>query len=413
MDIDQLISSRSVYSVFQPVISVSRGRTIFEEALSRGLGEDGKPVSPLSMIEQARSVGRLRELDHMMIESALRIWAAREFPGVISVNVDTSCIDDSTLDLFLRLVNELNLDAKNIIIEICENHIQSSEILSCFVKSCRAAGFLIAIDDLGKEYSNLDRIVSLAPDIIKLDRDLVENVHEDAHKRALVRSMVTFGEECGALVVAEGVECWEEVFALVEQGIDMFQGFYFARPAAIPFSDSSWLPKANVVQQSFRVFHTNLTRKNHEFRELIEQICLKACNNFSKGRARCFDEILARYVKRVNQVECLFVLDGSGVQESVAHFSPSAVNKRPSLFYPPGPGGDHSLRSYFLNLPRNGSYLSDPYISQATGNLCRTFSCWFEDAKARRHVLCVDLSERSVLFAIHAQQFHFEPNYHI
>ncbi|MFA6341772.1 MAG: EAL domain-containing protein [Fibrobacteraceae bacterium] len=385
-----------VTSVFQPVISISRGCSVFHEALARGVNDKGAIVAPVNMIEAARTSGTLPALDKKMIETALTSWAKLGNQGVISVNVDTSCVESSTVTLFHNLIQENHLDPQKIIIEICENQIQSTDTLVQFVKQCRAIGFLIAIDDLGKEYSNLDRVITLVPDIIKLDRELVSEIQNNIHKRAIVRSMVIMGEECGSLVVAEGVECWEEIVALMELGIDMFQGYFFARPSGNFVDDADWLKKVLMVQSSFRAVRTSEIRKNQKFREYLTDLCGKAWLNYSKKEQHALDRVLARYAKYVAHLDCLFILDASGIQITKAHFPPEVRNSRSALYYPPGPGGDHSLRVYYLNLIENNSYFSEPYISQATGNLCRTYSCWFKNASKESFILCVDLLEKAL-----------------
>ena len=381
-----ILATGSVQSVYQPVISVSRGRTVFEEALGRGLSPQGTLISPLPMIEAARSQGLLHELDRQFVSAGLRGWASRSGNVALSLNLDASCIGPHSVPYLLDLIQLYQVSPKQIIIEICENRTPSPAILTEFVKACRKHGFLIAIDDLGKEHSNLDRILALAPDLIKLDRELIMGVHLDPKKQSLVKSMARFGQECGACVIAEGVEQWEE-------GIDLFQGYYFIEPRRVPPRDSHWFPKAEVVRRAFRVHRANQLRRSHEIQEHLNLLCERACVSLLKKTLPELDAALARYVQHIPQLECLFVLDSWGEQISHTHVSPR-MHLAKSLLYRPGEKGeDHSLKDYFAHLPRHGSYLSQPYISQATGRPCRTFSRWFFDQKQAGHVLCLDLPD--------------------
>ena len=88
----------------------------------------------------------------------------------------------------------------------------------------------MAVDDLGEGYAGLSSLVTLRPDIAKLDMSLVRDVHRSPLKRDIVAALVDLARRSGILVVAEGIETVEERDALVELGCDLLQGYYFARP---------------------------------------------------------------------------------------------------------------------------------------------------------------------------------------
>jgi len=107
------------------------------------------------------------------------------------------------------------------------------------VDRLRALGFGIAVDDLGAGYAGLSAFCALQPDVVKLDMSLVRDVHLSDTKRRLVRSMTSACEELGIDVIAEGVECVEELETLQGLGLELFQGFFFARPG-LPFPEIDW-----------------------------------------------------------------------------------------------------------------------------------------------------------------------------
>jgi hypothetical protein len=213
--------------------------------------------------------------------------------------------------------------------------------------------------------------------------------------------MVRFCVDCGTQVVAEGVEQWEEVFSLMEQGVDLFQGYYFAQPAIHPVPKTVWSERSKILGRSFRAHRMNRQRRTKEFRELLTELCQRACRGLQHRRSEHFSRTLTRYVVGLPQIECLYLLDGWGEQITPTHFSPAIKPNRSPLFAPASSGDDHSLKDYFLNLPTDGVYLSEPYISQATGNTCRTFSRWFRDYSGKAYVLCVDLPENIMELAVH------------
>ena len=99
------------------------------------------------------------------------------------------------------------------------------------IAALRASGYRIAIDDLGAGYAGLSSFAALEPDIVKLDMSLVRDVHRSPVKRRLIEGVVRACADLGVTLVAEGVEVPAERDALVESGVDVFQGFLFARPA--------------------------------------------------------------------------------------------------------------------------------------------------------------------------------------
>ena len=94
----------------------------------------------------------------------------------------------------------------------------------------RGAGMRLAIDDVGAGFSSLRHIVLTAPDVLKLDRSIVDGVAGDPVLRTLVKSMVDFGHGCDARIVAEGVETEQDARALLDLGVDCGQGWHFGRP---------------------------------------------------------------------------------------------------------------------------------------------------------------------------------------
>jgi EAL domain-containing protein (putative c-di-GMP-specific phosphodiesterase class I) len=98
------------------------------------------------------------------------------------------------------------------------------------VARLRGMGFRIGLDDLGAGDAGLNVFASIDPEYVKLDRELVRDVHRHPRKLTLVASLISLCRQLGVKVIAEGVETPEERDALLGTGCDLFQGFLFARP---------------------------------------------------------------------------------------------------------------------------------------------------------------------------------------
>ena len=103
----------------------------------------------------------------------------------------------------------------------------------------RRLGYRIAVDDLGAGYAALGALAMLEPDVVKLDMSLVRDLDRHPTKRRVVGAIATLCRELGSKVVAEGVETAIERKVLVELGIDLLQGYLFAKPAR-GFPQPTW-----------------------------------------------------------------------------------------------------------------------------------------------------------------------------
>lgn len=141
----------------------------------------------------------------------------------------------------LDKIRDAGLKPEQIIIEVTE-----TEVISGFtefqqvLKDIRVAGMSLAIDDFGAGYSGLSLLTRFQPNKIKIDAELVRNIHMSGAKQAIVVSVVRCCEDLGIAVVAEGVESIAEWCWLHAIGIRLFQGFLFSRPQLNGVGEVRW-----------------------------------------------------------------------------------------------------------------------------------------------------------------------------
>ena len=92
------------------------------------------------------------------------------------------------------------------------------------------AGYRIALDDFGAEYSNIYVLYSLKLNSLKLDRRIVSDIYHDSRARLVVEHMIEMCKKMGIKCVAEGVETEEHLSVLREMGCDVIQGYYLNKP---------------------------------------------------------------------------------------------------------------------------------------------------------------------------------------
>ena len=218
---DLLDDPTGLATVYQPMCSLDSARVLGYEALTRFPGREYRTV------EEWFRLGRLAQRSAALEAAALRRALAGPRPGegrFLSVNVSPEAL--GTPEVQAALAGDLI----GVVIEITEHNELDGEQLLRAVTPLRDRGAMIAVDDTGAGYANLQQLVRLRPDIVKLDRELVQEVHRYPEKRALVEALVSFCRQTGATLCAEGIEVVEELVTLADLGVGLGQGWLIGAP---------------------------------------------------------------------------------------------------------------------------------------------------------------------------------------
>jgi EAL domain-containing protein (putative c-di-GMP-specific phosphodiesterase class I)/ActR/RegA family two-component response regulator len=213
----------------QPIVRVSDRSVYAYEVLLRS--GSSRLTNPGQIIELAEREGRLPELGHRVrLAAAARI---AELPPTKRLFVNLHPADLTQSPGLWDAADPLLPHADQVTLELTERaRLDGVAGVDAAVRQLRAAGYQIALDDLGSGYSGLTCLANLSPHVVKLDMSLVRNIERDRTRVALVRAMVELCRELGVEVIAEGVETPAERDALVALGCDLLQGYHFARPGA-------------------------------------------------------------------------------------------------------------------------------------------------------------------------------------
>jgi EAL domain-containing protein (putative c-di-GMP-specific phosphodiesterase class I) len=216
---------------FQPIVSWPERRVIAYEALVRG--RDGAGAA--SVLSRVTPEGRY-SFDQAARSRAIGL-AAHLFAddgALLSINTLPNAIYEPRrcLRTTLEAATAHGFPLERLMFEMTEDEeVSDLAHLKRIVSHYRESGFTTAIDDFGKRFANLDFLVDFLPHVIKIDRVLISGVDGDPVRRAVLRGLIAMTRELGVRVVAEGVETVEELACLLDLGFDLFQGFFFARPA--------------------------------------------------------------------------------------------------------------------------------------------------------------------------------------
>jgi EAL domain-containing protein (putative c-di-GMP-specific phosphodiesterase class I) len=410
----QIIEAGNVVTFFQSILSARQRSIVGAEALSRGIvGVEALSRGNLGMMEPGDSLIQPATLFGMANEEGLRVplerlcraTAIRTFASldrhedlILFLNLDTAIPerDPGSLEHLLEHISEAKLSPRNIAIEVLESAFSDTSQLRKLLEDFRSQGFLIVLDDVGTGHSNLDRIAMIKPDILKLDRNLVVGIETDYHRQETFKSLVQLTRRIGALVVAEGVETQQQAIASLELGADLLQGFFLGRPemhGTLACGDS--IGRLDALARRYKshmIERINQRKLQHrQFNIILNEILCE----LSRCAAADFDGVLGATIQRYRNVECVYVMDESGTQISSTICNQRISRRNKGVIFRPAPKeADHSLKEYYYVLldVELSKYTTDPYVSLATGNLCRTISTCFRDSQNNKlYILCIDV----------------------
>jgi EAL domain-containing protein (putative c-di-GMP-specific phosphodiesterase class I) len=232
--LDLLLEPGRLSVVFQPILDVGSDRPqLFAlECLIRGPGGTNAD-RPAVLFEYVRRKRAEAAVDRACVATALA--EAGRLPGQprLSINVHASTLGrDPGFHAFLvDRAGEAGIDPRRLVVEIVE-HAPPLDVPSFrrMLTQLRECGVAIALDDVGLGQSNYKMILDVRPEVYKLDRYLVCGAWSDPYRQVILDSLARMVRRLEARAVAEGVEDRHELVAVEAAGIDLVQGFLFARP---------------------------------------------------------------------------------------------------------------------------------------------------------------------------------------
>jgi len=233
--VEAVVEGRGFHLVYQPIVHLDTGEIAGVEALTRF--DDGAPTE--HRFRACEEMGLAAPRDLAIVEHALADF--NHLPGgYLALNLSAATIGDRSLQ---ALLESTDVPHRRLVIEITEHaRIPDYQQASSVIEALRAKGVRLAVDDAGAGWASFRHILSLRPDIIKMDRSLTRGVDVDPARRALAMALAIFAGEVGATVVAEGVETDGEVRALRLAGIHRGQGFILSPPQSLPVGALDYRP---------------------------------------------------------------------------------------------------------------------------------------------------------------------------
>jgi two-component system, cell cycle response regulator len=257
-DVRQLLEAQdrpSLYSVFQPIFHLGNGSCLGHEALLRGRATDGSEVGAGRIFSYIENSKRIHEFDELARVVHLDRIGQLQPEGLIFLNLIPTT-QEKTADHILKLLNAIELIGRPLdqyVLEVTTAHQQSVDQLQAILKRYQAAGFILALDDLGASSVPLSGLIDLKPGYAKIDRSLIDHVDIDPSRQLLVKTLTDLAHSQGIQVIGEGIERPEEMEFCQRLGVDYGQGFLLGRPSEVLSGSSLQLKGSRTLQVSATV----------------------------------------------------------------------------------------------------------------------------------------------------------------
>lgn len=254
----RLVSSGPLAVAFQPIVDLATGALWAHEALGR-IGPVPSELaticeSPATLLDAAHRAGCLTTLDRRWRQLAIDAVALDPRTTLCFLNIDPRIAEepDFAPGFTHGRITAAGLHPSRFVLELTEAHGEKTDLIERAVEHYLAQGFLVALDDVGSGAQSLERVLRLAPPLLKLDRSLIQGLDHDRARRHLVAALVELARDIDARVVAEGIETREELIAVVRSGAHFAQGWFLGRPTPRPGDP---LPDARRVIEEARRPH--------------------------------------------------------------------------------------------------------------------------------------------------------------
>ena len=217
---------------FHPIVDLTRGAVWGYEALVRGTnGESAGSI--LSQVDEERQYKFDQACRVKAIELAGRLFPAMEDTR-LSINFMPNAVYEpaACIRTSLETARRVGFDTKRIMFEFTENErMADTKHVARIIAEYRRLGFITAIDDFGAGHAGLNLLANFQTDLIKIDMELIRGIQDSAARQAIIAGILVMARALDITIIAEGIETEAELATLQSAGINLFQGFLFARPA--------------------------------------------------------------------------------------------------------------------------------------------------------------------------------------
>lgn len=380
----------NIVPYFQPIVDISTAQVAGHEVLARIIDDTGRARSAGHLFTDASmDEASILAIDRNVRAQAMQRFAEAGQPGFLTLNISPRWVEllAGSVVPTIEMMREYRIAPEKLVVEITETHSDSAKLMQ-IASLYKQEGIRVAVDDFGSGYAHFDRVISLEPDIVKLDMRLFKEAVRGGFPQHIVHSLSFMAERLGSMVLCEGIEDFAELSFALEIGSRLHQGFMFS--AAQPhFSDRHAFSR-DIAGLRYEFLQQRIARERRQHIDeanlLVEaeklcQLIRDAGEKFSPEQITIADERAFR----------LFLCDTAGTQISPNfHLQQGRWLQNYDRL-----GTNWSWRPYFYQLFSaqmagvKKPVASREYHDSTTGMLIKTIAC-FVDAQ---RILMVDVRD--------------------
>ncbi|MFA5182754.1 MAG: EAL domain-containing protein [Syntrophales bacterium] len=396
--LEEIIAEERVFVEFQSILSARNHSIIGFEGLIRGKTRHGGLIPPIFMFDAAREHGISLDLDRLCREkvlAAFRTIHRLQKNSLLFLNVETSFLSAEIVGsgYLLDQLTRHEIPPANIVIEIVESESVDTGALIRFANTYRECGLNIALDDVGTGHSNFDRISLLRPNIIKIDRSIINGMATNYFKQEIFKSLTNLSKSIGSLTLAEGVETKEETIRCIEYGADLLQGYFFSRPRDIRHPGGNGEEqKLEDILLAFRMKQIDIVKARRLHNKQYQKTVQGIIRRIQGKPMEEIDALLRDVVVQTDSIDALYIINDNGIQITDTIMKKSTPRRINPVFRAASKSENLSHKDYFYQLINTDlkRFTTGRYISFATGNLCVTLSHLFKGENNHFCILCTD-----------------------
>ncbi|MCT2537879.1 EAL domain-containing protein [Aquibacillus koreensis] len=238
IEFNKIIKNNLLSTYFQPILDLQKNKIIGYEGLNR------PPQSPYFPNTESfyDYIGETNQA--FFFEKHCRNTTLHEYyhqingqrfyqDKIIFINIHPQVLVDFEYKSgeTLQVLKQLNISPSQVVLELTEKKaVKDYGMFAKMLENYRSQGFRIAVDDAGSGYNSLKSVVQLKPEFIKLDKSLIQCIHQCLDKQKMVALLLDFALQSNTSVIAEGIEQQEELNYLKELGVHYGQGYLLGKP---------------------------------------------------------------------------------------------------------------------------------------------------------------------------------------
>ncbi len=233
-DIEGYFIGLRLKSAFQPIHDIHKNQPAGFEALLRATDKNDARIQPPKAFDQAEIAGQLIKFDRVCRTlHTLNFLNMSTNKGLLFLNVHPQLLVtvNSHGKVFERVLHDHSIATSQVVIEINESAVRQEDLLEYAIKNYRERGYRIAIDDFGREHSNLERLWRLSPDYVKFDGSIVQQAESNTRLQKVLPKLVEIVRDLGAQTIVEGIETQVQQDLAIHAGASLLQGYFIGRPA--------------------------------------------------------------------------------------------------------------------------------------------------------------------------------------